>query len=113
MLSIAGGKGLAAELGLKVTRHGISTVTALGAGGEAAIVGSVGKSISAGVPNSLLARNWRGFTSISGGNPQLFGGDISLAAGTDGITAGARAGYGFGAAIVSGLQTENYLLSCN
>ena len=113
MVSVAGGKGLAAELALKASSKGISTIAGIGAGGGAAVVGSVGRSVNYGAPENQRGTDWRGFTSISGGNPQLFGGDVSFATGTDGITGGARGGYGFGAAVVSGVQAESYVLKCD
>ncbi|WP_394423505.1 RHS repeat-associated core domain-containing protein [Vreelandella stevensii] len=111
ILSVAGGKGLAAELGLKVSSSGISTIAGIGAGGGAALVASVGQSINHGAINEHIETAWRGFTSISAGTGVL-GGDASLSTGTDGITGSMRGGYGFGAAIVSGAQVETYILDC-
>tara|TARA_R110001599_G_scaffold344817_1_gene568729 strand:- start:2206 stop:3558 length:1353 start_codon:yes stop_codon:yes gene_type:complete len=112
MLSVAGGQGLAAELALKASSKGISTIAGIGAGGGAAIVGSVGRSANYGAPENQRGTDWRGFTSISAGTG-VWGGDTSLSAGTDGVTGGIRGGYGFGAAVVSGVQAEQYILDCN
>jgi RHS repeat-associated protein len=112
MLSVAGGKGLAAELGLKASSSGISTIAGIGAGGGAALVASVGQSINYGAISEHSETAWRGFTSISAGTG-VVGGDASLSTGTDGITGSMRGGYGFGAAIVSGAQVETYILDCH
>lgn len=112
MLSVAGGNGLAAELALKASSKGISTIAGIGAGGGAAVVGSIGRSANYGAPENQRGTDWRGFTSISAGTG-VWGGDTSLSAGTDGVTGGVRGGYGFGGAVVSGVQAEKYILDCN